>query len=694
MPRKKTATAFFALTALCLARTAAVRAGDDAPPPDASSGRTTRGGSVRGHRPGPAPDAGPRSRPEAPGAPAGARDTTQLQELVVEAQRPVSAASSRELRARDFMERPHLTIMQVLNNIPGLLVAQHQGGGKAPQWFLRGFDADHGTDVAVYADDMPINLVSHAHGQGYADPNFLIPEVIDRVELYKGPYFPQFGDFATAGAVKLITKEEFKENFVKAEGGSFDTMRYVLGASPQLGNVKTLFAGQAYHTNGPFIHPEELWRYNGEGRMTLDPTPDSKLSATVQGYAADWDASGQIPARLVATGQLDRFGSIDPSEGGRTDRENLLLDWRYTPTATRHLGGARLRAALQAAPVVGLHVLRQQRPALRAGAERRIQDTGDGPVLPNAKYIPGDEIYQGDSRYVFGGRGSYTKNWFLADVPQQTQFALETRTDDVHIKLQRAVRRTSFFTVNEVYVREHSFSGYWAQQIFFTDWLRFEGGLRGDFYIFDVNNRLPNQAKDPNFDAVFLNGYTTAGLPSPKANLIITPVENTELYLNFGRGLSLQRRALDRHRRIHRRRPVGLGRDCRGSAHTAREGAGLRAGRTHAPLRPARPRRRRLEPEPGERAGVLGRRGHRRGELAPQPAVRRRLRGPLADQRLAVRRLRSELEPCALLRRRLRATRRADLHERGPDRRLPQRPHDLAARPLRVGPRSERGPTP
>jgi outer membrane cobalamin receptor len=179
MPPKKTATAFFVLTALWLACTAAVRAGDDTPPPDASSGQPAAD-RCQDTDPAPPSDAAA----QAPAQDAGkSTDTTQLQELVVEAQRPVSAASSRELRARDFMERPHLTVMQVLNNIPGLLVAQHQGGGKAPQWFLRGFDADHGTDVAVYADDMPINLVSHAHGQGYADPNFLIPEVIDRVEL-------------------------------------------------------------------------------------------------------------------------------------------------------------------------------------------------------------------------------------------------------------------------------------------------------------------------------------------------------------------------------------------------------------------------------------------------------------------------------------------------------------------------------
>ena len=532
MPRKKAATAFFVLTALCLARTAAVRAEDDTQQPEASGGQPAAD-RCEETDPAPASDAGA----QAPAQDAGkSTDTTQLQELVVEAQRPVSAASSREVRAKDFMIRPHLTMMQVLNNIPGLLVAQHQGGNKAPQWFLRGFDADHGTDVAVYADDMPINLVSHAHGQGYADPNFLIPEVMDRVELYKGPYFPQFGDFATAGAVKLITKETFDENFVKAEGGSFQTMRYVLGASPQLGNVKTLLAGQAYFTNGPFIHPENLSRYNGEGRVTFDPTPDSKLSATIQGYDGDWDASGQIPERLVATGMLDRFGSIDPSEGGHTDRENFLFNWHYTPSAADTwdvFGWAqryrlRLWSDFTFFANTGLRFVQFPNGG--------IEDTGDGPVRPNAKYIPGDEIFQGDSRYLFGGHAGYTRNWFLSNTPLQTQFVLETRSDDIHIKLQRAVRRTSFFTVNQVYIREHSFSGYWAQQIFFTDWLRFEGGLRGDYYIFDVNNRLPRQGTDPNFDAVVLQGYTTAGLPSPMANLIITPVENTDLYLNFGRG--------------------------------------------------------------------------------------------------------------------------------------------------------------
>jgi len=463
-----------------------------------------------------------------------------VERIVVEARRPISAASSREVRGRDFMVRPHITMNQVLNNIPGLVVAQHQGGSKAAQYFLRGFDADHGTDVAVWVDNLPVNFVTHAHGQGYADLNFVIPETLETVELYKGPYFPQFGDFATAGALKLVTKEEFDENFATAEGGSFDTQRYVIGASPKLGlGMKTLLVGSAYYTNGPFINPEHLARYNGMGRLTLDPTSESKLSVTLQGYAADWDASGQIPEPQVARGVLNRFGSVDPTEGGRSDRQNLMMDWRWRPTAadtvdvdfyaTRYK--LRLWSNFTFYGFSGLRFIRNP--------DGSIDDTGnDQTILPTggSKWIPGDGIYQGDSRYMFGGKARYTREYFLFDIPMQSQFAFETRNDDIHVTLQRQVRRESFYTVNDVYVQESSFSGYWAQNVFFTDWLRFEGGLRGDYYTFDVADRLPSQGRDPNFSSVYLNGDNGEGIISPKANLIITPVENTDVYLNFGQG--------------------------------------------------------------------------------------------------------------------------------------------------------------
>ena len=461
---------------------------------------------------------------------------TRLGELVVEAPKPTPSASTVEVNARELAVRPHETIPQILNDLPGLVVAQHQGGAKAPQWFLRGFDADHGTDVAVSVDELPINLVTHAHGQGYADPNFLIPEVIDHVRLFKGPYFPQFGDFATAGALDFVTKTTFPENFFLAEGGSFDTMRYVLGASPTLGPVKTLIAAQAYTTNGPFDHPENLWRYNGYTKMMLDPTPDSHLTLTGVGYQANWDASGQIPLRLVSAGVLDRFGSIDPTEGGHTDRAIADLHWRYTPrpsdTWEVQTYASRYRLALFSDFTffneTGLRFIQ-----LPNGA---IVDTGASPVRSGAHYIPGDGIEQDDSRFYYGALGRWTRTWAVGAVPLESQLAFETRNDDVHVDLHRQVRRQDFFTVNDVYVREHSFSGYWSQEIFFTDWLRFEGGLRGDVFVFDVNDRLPAQGSDPNFVAHFLDGRQTQGLVSPKANLIVTPVPDTDVYLNFGEG--------------------------------------------------------------------------------------------------------------------------------------------------------------
>jgi len=201
----------------------------------------------------------------------------RLQELTVTERRPTTAASSETIRARDYELRPHTTTQEILNNIPGLIVAQHQGGGKATQYFLRGFDADHGTDVAVFVDGLPVNMISHAHGQGYADLNFLIPETVQRIELSKGPYFVEYGDLATAGAINIVTKDDVVENSVSALGGYFNTTRYATVASPRLGPVKTLLAAEFYYSDGPFISPNRYGRYNLFGKLTWEPTPDSKL---------------------------------------------------------------------------------------------------------------------------------------------------------------------------------------------------------------------------------------------------------------------------------------------------------------------------------------------------------------------------------------------------------------------------------
>ncbi|MBI3770480.1 MAG: TonB-dependent receptor [Deltaproteobacteria bacterium] len=462
--------------------------------------------------------------------------TLHLEEVIVEAKRPLSAASSDEIRAKDYELRPHATTQEILSNVPGLIVAQHQGGGKATQYLIRGFDADHGTDFAVFVDDLPVNLPTHAHGQGYADLNFLIPETVDRLQLYKGPYFAQLGDFANAGALNIVTKDEFAENFVLAQGGSFATQRYVVGASPKLGNVKTLLAAQAYFTDGPFDDPERYSRYNAFAKFTLDPTAESKLALSIGAYAGQWHGSGQIPLREVHAGVLDRFGSIDPSEGGKSDRENVNLQYEYKPSDTDmwsfQLYGSRYKLALYTDFTffknTGLRFIRQ--------ADHTIIDTGDGPVIPDANYIPGDGILQNDQRYLYGARAHYTHYWALADIPLQSQVGFENRNDDIRVALQRQVRRRPFFTINKLGVLESSFSGFMQQQVFFTDWIRLEVGLRGDIFLFDGRNRLPQQASDPNFDPVAVSGNTTDGIISPKANLVITPLRDTDVYLNFGEG--------------------------------------------------------------------------------------------------------------------------------------------------------------
>ena len=468
---------------------------------------------------------------------------TRLPEVLVEAPPAFSAASSDDIRARDFELRPHDTMQEILNNVPGLIVRQHQGGGKATQYLIRGFNADHGTDFAVTVDGLPVNLVSHAHGQGYADLNFVIPETLERLQLWKGPYFVHLGDLATAGGLNLVTKEKFDEDFVHAEGGSFDRMRYVAGLSPKLGNVQTLFAGQAYYSNGPFEHPENFARYNAYAKLTLAPTAGSKLWLAGTFYAADWDASGQIPAREVSAGRLDRFGAIDPTEGGRTDRENLDFHYQAKLSPEDRID-LQLYATRYKLRLWSDFTFFQE---FYATADDVIFRTPDEPIGPG-RFQPASGIEQNDMRWLYGAKASWTHAWVLQGFPLESVLAFETRNDDVDVAVYRELRRNRFFTITRTHVEERSFSGYWGQTIFFTDWLRFEGGLRGDWFVFDVTDRLPSQNQLPPTAGPLMPGdgpfrigaRSTDGIVSPKANLVLTPHPSTDVYLNYGNAFHSQ----------------------------------------------------------------------------------------------------------------------------------------------------------
>ncbi len=461
----------------------------------------------------------------------------QMKEVEVEAPKLEPSASAEVVPYKELDTKPHDTPIQILNDLPGLVAVQHQGGGKAPQYLIRGFDADHGTDFAVFADGVPVNLVTHAHGQGYADVNFIIPETIDHLDFTKGPYFAKYGDFDNAGALNFVTKEEFAQNFTHAEGGSWDTQRYVFGVSPKLfDGMKTLLAGQAAFTNGPFLSPEHDARLNFFGKLSGNPTPDSTLSASYTLYHSHWDGSGQIPLREVAAQRLNRFGSEDNSEGGQTDFDGVNLKYRYAPNQDDAVS-AQLYARYYKLNLytdftfykdTGLRFIR--------GPNGSILDTRGGPIVPGANYIPGDGIEQNDSRWMFGGMLSWVHSSILRGILIESEFGLQQRNDDLEVGLYRQVRRKRFFTVNQTHVWENSISAYSEQRIVLTDELLVVLGLRGDVYLFDAHDRVPFQAPDPNFTAVPVEGNTSASIVSPKASMIYSPLRNTDFYFNFGTG--------------------------------------------------------------------------------------------------------------------------------------------------------------
>jgi outer membrane receptor for Fe3+-dicitrate len=229
----------------------------------------------------------------------------------------------------DLLTNPVNSSQEILRKIPGLFIGQHAGGGKAEQIFLRGFDIDHGTDLAVNVDGMPVNMVSHAHGQGYADLHFVIPETIEKIDFGKGTYYANKGDFATAGYVDFQTKEATDKSFISVEMGQFNTFRTV-GIFNLLDNKKNqnaYFATEYVLTDGPFESPQNFKRINLFGKYTSILSDKSKLTLIGSRFSSKWDASGQIPQRLIDNGTISRFGSVDDTEGGNTSRTNFNIGY-------------------------------------------------------------------------------------------------------------------------------------------------------------------------------------------------------------------------------------------------------------------------------------------------------------------------------------------------------------------------------
>lgn len=447
----------------------------------------------------------PPPEPAAEVAPLRDDDNVPMEEVVVTAPRPITAASALTATAQDVAERPLNRAGDVAEIMPGLFAVQHAGGGKANQFFVRGFDADHGTDVALAIDGIPVNMVSHAHGQGYADLHYLIPETVSSVDVRKGPYEVFDGDLATAGAIDMHLVDEFKESSLSATYGSFNTWRglALLGANP--GTSHAVAAVEVYGTDGPFDNPEGLTRFNGYGKFSTTLADFARFSVAGSAYGSGWSASGQIPLRAVDDGSLSYWGTEDPTEGGQSTRRQV---W-----ATFDAGNEK--SVVTARAWYGAYALN-----LYSNFTFFASDP-----------VKGDQIEQQDQRTFGGYDTAWTTYIPVGPVRFTTRIGAQGRIDDIETGLFHDKSRERLSTTVDAGVREARNGAYIREEIGFGRWVRVIGGARFDHYTFQVNDAL-----DVAGDGLVSTGVADANIISPKANVVVMPTEWLDVFVNWGRG--------------------------------------------------------------------------------------------------------------------------------------------------------------
>ncbi|MEM7412843.1 MAG: TonB-dependent receptor [Myxococcota bacterium] len=419
--------------------------------------------------------------------------------IVVEGRSSQTATTRQVVPSEHFALRPLESGGQMLEAVPGALTAQHTGGGKAEQYFLRGFDADHGTDLAVYFDGVPINLRSHAHGQGFLDLHFVTKEGIDRLDVQKGPYSPRFGDFATAATIEYRPLVRADESSLKLEGGEFDTLRGVGVLSADLPDVDNLLTFEAYRTDGPFRNDEDLERFSVFASAGVEIMPDLRLSGHVLGYVAEWNASGLVPERLVESDQLPRFGSLDPTEGGESGRAQakLQLDW--------DAGGAT-------------------RFFTNAYAVYYELDLFSNFTFFQNDTAAGDGILQTDRRIQAGGRSELSHVFDFWGTPK-LDLGFEWRLDDADVRLGTQTRRQRTGFSNDDEIVEATLAPYVQLEFSPLPWIDWVGGLRYETLLFDVESRRTSGPNGAGHDDLWL----------PKAALVLAPFsEEGVLPCEFG----------------------------------------------------------------------------------------------------------------------------------------------------------------
>lgn len=408
----------------------------------------------------------------------------------------------------DINVRPIDNAQDVLRLVPGLFIAQHAGGGKAEQIFLRGFDIDHGTDINLTVDGMPVNMVSHAHGQGYSDLHFVIPETIDNVDFNKGPYNIRKGDFATAGFAAFQTKNSLDKNLVKIEGGQFNTLRALtmfklIDQDKDDVNQQAYIATEYFLSDGYFDSPQNFNRLNMMGKYTLRAGDNQSLTIMASTFSSRWNASGQIPERAVEQGLVSRFGSLS-KEGGETARSNFTIQYKKL-LANGGITNQQVYFSKYDFRLVSNFTFFLNDP------------------------VNGDQITQQESRKIYGYTGEYTKENYVGNAVALTEAGIGFRYDDVNdIHLAHTLNQNTLLgyaargDIDQT--NAHAFVN---ETVTFANHFSISGGVRVDAFQFLYNDFLTTSAQRPGVLKTVI---------SPKLSFNYTASPSTAFYLKTGYG--------------------------------------------------------------------------------------------------------------------------------------------------------------
>jgi hypothetical protein len=424
----------------------------------------------------------------------------------------MTAASAGDISQAQMQSEPLLRPAAILENVPGLIVTQHSGEGKANQYFLRAFNLDHGTDLALEVDDMPVNMPTHAHGQGYSDFNFVIPELAADLHYKKGPYYADEGDFATAGTARVGLVNDLPSSATAGFGADGYRRALLLGSTAFLGGT-LLGAGEVYHNDGPFDVPDDYNRLNGVVRYFRGDSSDYS-TLTAMAYSGKWNSTDQVPLRAISQGRIDRFGTLNPTDGGISTRSSLSF--------------SRVKRSDEDQLQLSAYVIRYKLD-LWSTFTYYLRDPSNG-----------DQMLQHDDRIVYGFKAS--KSWFTSvfGAPTTNIVGIQARIDDIKdVGIFSTFERQIIGTTQNAGVWESNGAAYAESSTQWLDHVQTTLGVREDQFDFDVRDKMLNPDGSCNLISDPLGcvtGTKRAAIFSPKFGLVSGPWAKTTYFINIGDG--------------------------------------------------------------------------------------------------------------------------------------------------------------